>query len=133
MRALSVRIPLGPRPLLHRLAAADSSAAGRHFGSPASQRCRSWRRPRAPPSCRDRRDRRDTGALAAKAATTAIPIVFAVPEDPLRLGLVASLARPCTNMTGINFFNARGAGKRLELLCALVPNTVGVAALVNPT
>jgi putative ABC transport system substrate-binding protein len=72
-------------------------------------------------------------ALAAKAATTAIAIVFAVPEDPVRLGFVASLARPCTNMTGINFFNAEVTGKRLELLCALVPNTEGVAALVNPT
>jgi putative ABC transport system substrate-binding protein len=72
-------------------------------------------------------------ALAAKAATTAIPIVFAVPEDPVRLGFVASLARPGTNMTGINFFNAEVTGKRLELLCALVPTTVRVAVLVNPT
>ena len=52
-------------------------------------------------------------AFAAKAATTTIPIVFVVPEDPVRLGLVTNLARPGGNLTGINFFPAEVTGKRL--------------------
>jgi len=71
-------------------------------------------------------------SLAAKAATTTIPIVFGVGEDPVKLGFVTNLARPGGNATGINFFVAEVVPKRLGLLHDLMPAAVRIAALINP-
>jgi putative ABC transport system substrate-binding protein len=70
---------------------------------------------------------------AAKAATTTIPTLFLAAEDPVRLGLVASLAQPGGNVTGINLLSGELASKRLELLREMVPTATSVAVIVNPT
>jgi putative tryptophan/tyrosine transport system substrate-binding protein len=72
-------------------------------------------------------------SLAAKLATTSIPIVFISAEDPVRLGLVASLARPGSNLTGINIFSAELVAKRLEFVRELLPSATRIAVLINPS
>ena len=70
--------------------------------------------------------------LAVKAATTTIPVVFLSPQDPVKVGLVTSLARPSGNLTGVNFFNGELAAKQFELLREILPNAKRIAALVDP-
>src|ERR1700738_5210736 len=72
-------------------------------------------------------------AVAAKTATATIPIIFIVPENPVSLGLVTSLARPGGNLTGINFFHRELLAKQLAILHEMVPQAVRVAVFVNPT
>ena len=70
--------------------------------------------------------------MAAKAATTTIPVVFATGYDPVAAGLVASLARPGSNLTGVTSLTAEVGPKRVELLYELVPTATSIALLVNP-
>jgi putative ABC transport system substrate-binding protein len=74
----------------------------------------------------------EPSAFAAKAATSTIPIVFAIGGDPTKVGLVSSLNRPSANMTGVTLFTNVLGAKRLELLTQLIPNATHVAVLLNP-
>jgi len=71
-------------------------------------------------------------AIAAKGATTTIPIVFGVSDDPVKHGLVASLARPGGNLTGVNLLSTELTAKRLELVREMLPRASRIAVLVNP-
>jgi ABC-type uncharacterized transport system substrate-binding protein len=72
------------------------------------------------------------GALALKAASTAIPVVFGISGDPVKLGLVASINRPEGNMTGVSFLSTAAVAKRLDLLRELIPTATQIGYLVNP-
>src|SRR5262249_40582636 len=74
-----------------------------------------------------------SGAFAAKAMTTTIPIVFLAAQDPVKLGLVSSLARPGGNLTGVNFFNTELAAKQFDLVREILAKPMRVAVLVDPT
>jgi len=74
----------------------------------------------------------EASTQAAKAATSTIPVVFIVAENPVSLGIVASIARPERNLTGVNLVSSELAAKRLEFMRELVPGAVRVAVLVNP-
>jgi len=71
-------------------------------------------------------------AMAAKASTTTIPILFVAGFDPVKFGLVTSFSRPGGNATGVSVYTAEPMGKRLELLCELMPGVRSIALLVNP-
>ena len=104
------RIPLGREPA----------------GSVARAGCRSG----APPCCADRGGF-STGRICGQGGSSRIPIVFGMAQDPVKLGLVASVARPGGNLTGVNFLATELAAKRLELLRELVPGATRVAAIVS--
>jgi putative ABC transport system substrate-binding protein len=71
-------------------------------------------------------------ALAAKRATVRLPIVYVIGDDPVQMGLASSLARPGENLTGVTFLTGDLGGKRLSLLCELLPRSGSIGLLLNP-